>query len=80
LVFYAFLHNTNGEKMLQMYDRLARLLNEAAVDDRVVITALTGAGDCYSSGNDMADALQHFAGGNGLDSIKESCNRIRYGL
>jgi len=61
----------------QMYDGLARLLNEAAVDDRVVITALTGAGDCYSSGNDMADSLQHFAGGNGLDGIKESCNRIR---
>jgi len=64
--------------MLQMYDGLTRLLNEAAVDDRVVITALTGAGDCYSSGNDMSDSLQHFAGG--LDGINESCNRIRYGL
>jgi len=63
--------------MLQMYDGLTRLLNEAAVDDRVVITALTGAGDCYSSGNDMSDALQRSADGEG---IKENCNRIRYGL
>jgi len=63
-----------------MYDGLARLLNKAASDDRVVITALTGAGDCYSSGNDISDALQRFAGGDGLDGIKESCNRVRYGL
>ena len=63
-----------------MYDGLARLLNEAAVDDRVVITALTGAGDCYSSGNDMSDMLQRFAGGGELDGVKEICNRIRYGL
>jgi len=66
--------------MLQMYDGLARLLNEAAVDDRVVITALTGAGDCYSSGNDMSDVLQRFAGGGGADGIKENSNRIRYEL
>ena len=64
-----------------MYDGLARLLNEAAVDDRVVITALTGVGDCYSSGNDMSDVLQRSAGGGDVvDGIKESCNRIRYGL
>jgi len=68
------------KKMLQMYDGLTRLLNEAAVDDRVVITALTGVGDCYSSGNDMSDALPRFAGGDVADVVKERCNMIRYGL
>jgi Enoyl-CoA hydratase/carnithine racemase len=66
--------------MLQMYDGLTRLLNEAAVDDRVVITALTGAGDVYSSGNDMSDALKSYADGDYLGTIKETCNRVRYGL
>jgi len=63
-----------------MYIGLTRLLNKAAVDDSVVITALTGAGDCYSSGNDMSDALQSFAGGGDLDSIKKNSNTLRYGL
>jgi enoyl-CoA hydratase/carnithine racemase len=63
-----------------MYDGLTRLLKEAAVDDRVVITALTGAGDCYSSGNDISDAVQRFAGGDDRGGVKENCNRVRYGL
>jgi peroxisomal 3,2-trans-enoyl-CoA isomerase len=61
----------------QMYDGLTRLLNEAAVDDRVVITVLTGAGDCYSGGNDMSGVMQRFAGGDVIDGIKETSNRIR---
>jgi enoyl-CoA hydratase/carnithine racemase len=65
--------------MLQMYDGLTRLLNEAAVDDRVVITALTGAGDVYSSGNDISGALQNIVGGDFLGKIKENTNRLRYG-
>jgi enoyl-CoA hydratase/carnithine racemase len=60
-----------------MYDGLIRLLNEAAVDDRVVITALTGAGDYYSSGNDISNALQRSADGEG---VKGTCNTIRCGL
>jgi enoyl-CoA hydratase/carnithine racemase len=62
-----------------MYEGLTRLLNEASVDDRVVITALTGAGDCYSSGNDMSDALQRFGSGSDHEGIKENTIRIRYG-
>lgn len=62
-----------------MYDGLARLLNEAAVDDRIVITALTGAGDFYSSGNDLTNATKFIADGDIIESTKESCNRIRYG-
>jgi enoyl-CoA hydratase/carnithine racemase len=65
--------------MLQMYDGLTRLLNEAAVDDRVVITALTGAGDFYSSGNDMLDAHKSNADGDLSANVKRTCSRIRYG-
>jgi enoyl-CoA hydratase/carnithine racemase len=62
-----------------MYDGLTRLLNEAAVDDRVVITALTGAGDFYSSGNDMSSMAELITGGDSHERVKENCNRIRYG-
>ena len=61
--------------MLQMYDGLTRLLNEAAVDDRVVITALTGAGDVYSSGNDMPETIKSMGDGDFLQIL----NRLRYG-
>jgi enoyl-CoA hydratase/carnithine racemase len=65
--------------MLQMYEDLTRLLNKAAVDDRVVITALTGAGDCYSSGNDMSDVLQRIGVCDDNERIKEESSRIQYG-
>jgi enoyl-CoA hydratase/carnithine racemase len=62
-----------------MYRGLTRLLNETAVDDRVVITALTGTGDFYSSGNDLSNALNSFSFDDLVKSIKDSCNIIRYG-
>jgi enoyl-CoA hydratase/carnithine racemase len=62
-----------------MYDGLARLLNEAAMDDRVVITALTGAGDFYSSGNDISNAAELHVDGDVCNTVKERCNQIRYG-
>jgi enoyl-CoA hydratase/carnithine racemase len=62
-----------------MYDGLARLLNDAAVDDRVVITVLTGAGDFYSSGNDIIDMIKQKNDGDILEKTKENCSKIRYG-
>ncbi|XP_069701226.1 enoyl-CoA delta isomerase 2-like isoform X2 [Periplaneta americana] len=40
-----------------MYVSITRLLNEAATDDRVKVTVFTGAGDYYSSGNDIVSAI-----------------------
>lgn len=64
--------------MLQMYVGLTRLLKEAAVDDRVVITALTGAGDFYSSGNDISKTLETFSKANITQAIDQNCDRVRY--
>jgi enoyl-CoA hydratase/carnithine racemase len=61
-----------------MYSGLPRLLKEAAGDDRVVITALTGAGDFYSSGNDLSKALKAFSNADIIQTIKQSCNILRY--
>lgn len=64
--------------MLQMYIGLTRLLKEAAVDDRVVITALTGAGDFYSTGNDFSELLETFSIANVTQAIDQGCDRVRY--
>lgn len=61
----------------EMYTGLTRLLKEAAGDDRVVITALTGAGDCYSSGNDLSKSLEAFLNADLNQTIKQSCDRVR---
>ncbi|PNF39313.1 Enoyl-CoA delta isomerase 2, mitochondrial [Cryptotermes secundus] len=62
---------------VEMYIGLTRLLKEAAVDDRVVITALTGAGDFYSSGNDISKTLETFSKANITQAIDQSCDRVR---
>jgi enoyl-CoA hydratase/carnithine racemase len=64
--------------MLQTYTGLTRLLKEAAGDDRVVITALTGVGDFYSSGNDLSKSLEAFSNVDVTQTIKQSCDRLRY--
>jgi enoyl-CoA hydratase/carnithine racemase len=64
--------------MLQIYNGLTRLLKEAAGDDRVVITALTGVGDFYSSGNDLTEVLETFLIADVVQTIKQGCNRVRY--
>jgi enoyl-CoA hydratase/carnithine racemase len=61
-----------------MYIGLTRLLKEAAMDDRVVITALTGAGDFYSSGNDISNVLEAVYSADVAKTIKQSCNGVRY--
>ncbi|KAJ9580256.1 hypothetical protein L9F63_004069 [Diploptera punctata] len=60
-----------------MYEGITSLLNEAAKDDRVVVTALTGAKDFYSSGNDMASAIQYQSGENSSASKKTGVARVR---
>lgn len=52
-----------------MYLRVTKILNHAATDDNLKMVVLTGTGDFYSSGNDMAseDNLQTEL----LDIIKE---------
>jgi enoyl-CoA hydratase/carnithine racemase len=65
--------------MLQMYNGLTKLLKEAAADDRVVITALTGAGDFYSSGNDLSNSLEAFSSADHTQTLKQSLNVIWYG-
>jgi enoyl-CoA hydratase/carnithine racemase len=61
-----------------MYNGLTKLLKEAAGDDRVVITALTGAGDFYSSGNDLLNSLEAFSSADHAKTIKQSLNVIWY--
>jgi len=39
---------------MQSYQDIATSLNEAATDDSVNVVAITGAGDFYSSGNDLS--------------------------
>lgn len=43
---------------ISMYTDLTNILNEAAIDDNIIVTVLTGSGDYYSSGNDIMSFLQ----------------------
>jgi enoyl-CoA hydratase/carnithine racemase len=61
-----------------MYIGLTKLLKEAAGDDRVVVTALTGAGDFYSSGNDLSKSLEAFSNADHTQTVKQSLDVIRY--
>lgn len=47
-----------------VYTGLAEVLNEISSRDDVTITALTGKGDFYSSGNDLQDVMKR-AGASG---------------
>jgi peroxisomal 3,2-trans-enoyl-CoA isomerase len=42
---------------LDMYQELTQLLNEADQDESVHVVVLTGAGDFYSSGNDIGNSM-----------------------
>lgn len=44
---------------LAMYTELATALQEADADDKVRVILLSGAGDCFSAGNDLQDFLQN---------------------
>lgn len=42
---------------LDMYAQITKILEEAAKDDNVTVTVITGAGDYFSSGNDLIGTL-----------------------
>ncbi len=51
-----------------MYQTLADILEEAAGNSKIRAVVLTGAGDCFTSGNDLHDFLNHgLTGGNMQD-------------
>lgn len=41
-----------------MYLKITNILNDAAKDENVAVTVLTGSGDYYSSGNDIISSLE----------------------
>ncbi|XP_077300451.1 enoyl-CoA delta isomerase 2-like [Arctopsyche grandis] len=51
-----------------MYKALTNILRDAAVDDEIMVTVLTGKGDYYSSGND----LYNMGSANSEDPIREA--------
>lgn len=61
----------------QMYEGIASILNAAATDDRVTVTALTGANDFYSSGNDIFSQMQSAIGQDSSALVKASIGRVR---
>lgn len=50
--------------------RISEVLNDAATNDSIVVTVITGEGDFYSSGNDISAALQ--SGGDIEENIRLS--------
>lgn len=54
----------------EMYIRVTTILQEAANDPDIDVVVLTGTGDYYSSGNDLAAKSQSLAG-HGLESLKK---------
>ncbi|KAK7791471.1 hypothetical protein R5R35_002391 [Gryllus longicercus] len=59
----------------EMYDEIVCALNEAANDDNIVITAITGAGDYYCSGNDLRNFND--AGGDLGETIKKASSNLQ---
>ncbi|XP_063236833.1 enoyl-CoA delta isomerase 2 isoform X2 [Bacillus rossius redtenbacheri] len=59
----------------QMYAALERTLREGAAREDVLVTALTGTGDYFSSGNDLSAALN--ASGDPRMSAHEACLPVR---
>ncbi|EZA52833.1 Enoyl-CoA delta isomerase 2, mitochondrial [Ooceraea biroi] len=51
---------------ISMYEELTTLLNESAKNEKVLIFALTGNGDFFSSGNDLSGAMT--IGETGIDN------------
>ncbi|XP_046396989.1 enoyl-CoA delta isomerase 2-like isoform X2 [Ischnura elegans] len=59
-----------------MYDEVIHALKEAASDENTVITVITGNGDYYTSGNDIADTSNKV--NDGLENvINEASARVR---
>jgi len=58
-----------------MYKEIPRAMKLASDDDSVVLTVLTGAGDYYSSGNDLAGYQNEFME-NVEESVRMAADRI----
>lgn len=58
----------------EAYIEITKALNEAAADDTVTVLALTGAGDFYSSGNDLTAILDS---DNFEDALDKSSSIVR---
>ncbi|PSN33098.1 Enoyl-CoA delta isomerase 2 [Blattella germanica] len=62
----------------QMYGHLTSLLNAAATDERIVVTALTGTGEFYSSGNDISASAEVIGSSNDISAAaQESTAKVR---
>lgn len=61
----------------QAYRDIAEALNDAAADDDVRVVAITGTGDFYSSGNDLAQSLK---ADESLTDILKSAENVLYAM
>lgn len=58
------------------YEQITNALNEAGSDESVSIVAITGAGDFYSSGNDMSDVVNRMGSENPADQLVQSAKTL----
>lgn len=56
---------------VNMYLRVTKILNEAAEDVDISVMVLTGAGDYYSSGNDLIAAMESSRDATLLNALKD---------
>lgn len=56
----------------EMYLELTKALNEAAENNNILITAITGSGDFYSSGNDLNNFMEVLSADNVDEQARES--------
>lgn len=60
-----------------VYTGLTEVLNEISSRDDVTVTALTGKGDFYSSGNDLGDVMKRASSAdNPQTEVKKSLRRV----
>jgi len=61
----------------ELYAAITRTLNELSIRDDVAITAITGAGDYYSSGNDLMAAFESLGSSDIEATISNSVETVR---
>ncbi|XP_059477990.1 enoyl-CoA delta isomerase 2-like [Neocloeon triangulifer] len=65
---------------LDVYESVTRALQEAAADPETHVTALTGSGDFYSSGNDLSSTTDGLMSGDGdeiMTKIKQAAQTLK---
>lgn len=55
---------------LDMYKRMAEILEATAADDRITVAVVTGAGDYFSSGNDLVAVVTRTNNENVIEILK----------